>query len=470
MGGILLFGKSKPRVIVALAAAVLILGATVTTTYAETEKDGLFQRIRTVYNIVEAWHKDGADAEKFTAGAIKGGLEALGDPYTNYFSPEDYKRFMEGLNGTFGGIGAYLEQEGPYIVIASPIKGSPATKAGLMTGDRLLEANGTPLVGATTEKAINLIRGASGTTVTLKVERPAENRTFEITITRAEITIPEVETKMLDNEVGYLALSTFGDDAASSFFKGVEELKKQGAKALVFDLRQNGGGYLSAAVDIAGAFVPKDQPVVWETGKAGKEVIRSSGRLIDIPAVVLVDNGSASASEVLAGAIQDYGAAPLVGVNTFGKGTVQVILSMAGGAGVKVTIAEYLTPKERHVHHIGLKPDYVVENTKPSAERTAPLDPKRLLLPNTVGLDVLYLQYRLQDLGYRVEANGYFDLSTSDVVAKFAKDNGLPAEPAVTEQVLAVLNQKVAAHVRDSKQVDLQLQKAQELARTKIHN
>ncbi|HWI53270.1 MAG TPA: S41 family peptidase [Symbiobacteriaceae bacterium] len=462
--------QKRRKWIVAALSTVIFVGTTVGAAVAADPKDAMFQRIRSVYDVVEVWHKDGADLDKYTAGAIKGGLEALGDPYTNYFSEKDYADFLDSLNGSFSGIGAYLEQDGNYVVISSPIKGTPAAAAGLQSGDRILEANGTPLIGATTEKAVNLIRGVAGTSVTLKIERPAEKRTFTVVIQRAQISIPEVETKMLDAEVGYLQISTFGDDVVRSFYSGVESLKQQGARALVLDLRQNGGGYLNAAVDIASGFVPKGQPVVWEVGKSGKDALTSSGRGIDLPTVVLVDKGTASASEILAGALQDYGAAPLVGVTTFGKGTVQQILSMSGGGGIKVTVAEYLTAKERHVHHIGLTPDFVVEQPKPDSALTAPLELTRPLLPGVVGIDVLQLQNHLEFLGYAPDKNGYYEVKTVQAAVNFAAENGVntDASPLISEQFVQVLNQKVVAHAKEQRQKDLQLDKALELARAKL--
>jgi carboxyl-terminal processing protease len=461
--------KKKQWAAVVVSAA-LALGSLAGTAVAKNPADEAFERIRQVYNVVSGWHKDGVDTQKFMNGAIKGGLEALGDPYTNYFPADEYDSFLESLNGNFSGIGAYLEQQGQYVVISSPIKGSPAEAAGLETGDRILEVNGTSLVGATTDKAVSLIRGDSGTEVTLKIERTAESRTFTITITRARVVIPEIEYKMLDSQVGYIQLSSFGDDAVRDFYEAVEALKGQGAKGLLLDLRQNGGGYLQAAVDIASAFVPKNQPVVWEIGKGEKVSRNSSGQLIDLPTVVLVDNGSASASEVLAGALQDYGVAPLVGVKTFGKGTVQQLLSLVNGGGMKVTIAEYVTPKERHVHGVGLSPDYVVENPKPAAERTSAMTIDRLLQSSSAGLDVLYLQYRLDDLGYRTDSRGFYGLATLDAVAKFRKDNGLPAGDKVDEAFVSKLNERVREHWKNAPQKDEQLTRAWGLVLDKLGN
>jgi carboxyl-terminal processing protease len=206
-------------------------------------------------------------------------------------------------------------------------------------------------------------------------------------------------------------------------------------------------------------------------GKAGKSAMRSTGRAINLPAAVLVDNGSASASEVLAGAIQDYKAAPLVGVKSFGKGTVQQILYLSTGGGMKVTIAEYLTAKERHVHGIGLTPDYVVENPKPTAEHTAPLELKRderPILPSTAGLDVLYIQYRLKDLGYQPDMTGFFGIGTVDAVTKFRTENGLTAECKVDQSFVNVLNRRVNEHWKAGQAGDLQMQKAVSLVQEQL--
>lgn len=442
----------------------LVLAMAVGATAAD-QRDELFQRVRTVYEVVEVWHKDGADLDRFIDGAIRGGLDALGDRHTNYFSPDDFTAFMNSLSGTFSGIGAYLEQDGNYVVITAPIKGTPAAQAGLATGDRILEVNGVSLVGETTDKAVQLIRGPAGTAVTLKIERPSESRTFTVTIIRAVIHIPEVESEMLDSQVGYLHLVTFGDDSVREFYAAVDDLKAKGAKGIVLDLRQNGGGYLDAAIQIASGFVPAGEPVLWQVGRDEKTASKSTGRLVDLPVVVLVDKGTASASEILAGAIQDHKAGPLVGVQTFGKGTVQTLLFMSDGGGMKVTTAEYLTAKERRVDGIGLTPDYVIEPAKLDPERTKPMVFTRFLMTPIVGLDVLYLQQRLQDLGYSPELDGFFGSKTGAAVAQFGVANGLSGKPAVDGKFIEVLNKRVAERAARATLPDTQLNKAVELLR-----
>lgn len=451
------------RLLGSVLALSLMFGTAGSAAAAANDRDEAFTLLRRVFEIVEYYHKDGADLDAFIEGALQGGLEALGDPYTNYFTESEFDEFLDSLEGTLSGIGVYLEVADGYVIVAAPIKGTPAHRAGLEAGDRILEADGVSLVGESTEKASAVIRGEPGTAVKLLIERPAEGRTFEVTIVREVINIPEVESEMLEDGVGYLALTGFSDSAASEFYKAVEELKKEGATALVLDLRNNPGGYVQAAVNIASAWVPKGEPVLIEVGKDGQSVHRSKGTLIDLPTVVLVNGGSASASEILAGAIQDYQAGPLVGTRTFGKGTVQQILFLTGGAGMKVTTAEYLTGKGRKVDGVGLTPDHVVEPATVDTSLREPLALNRLLLSGSVGLDVLALQERLAFLGYANERDGVMGSLTVRAVYRFRFANDLPATSAVDSAFVTKLNERVAEAIRAQAELDPQLDKAIEL-------
>lgn len=459
--------KLRRRFLFSFMTVLLVLGLVTGSAGAATNRDQVFTNIRTIFEVVEAYHKNGADLQKFFEGAVRGGLEALGDRHTNYFSPPEFSSFMESLEGNITGIGIYLELSGNYVVVAAPIKGSPAYEAGLQTGDRIVEVNGTSLVGGTIEKAQQLIRGDAGAEVVLKIERPSEGRVFEVKIVRAVIHIPQVEYELLDGGIGYLALINFGSTADSEFYAAVKGLKEQGATSLVLDLRQNPGGYVSAAVSIASAFVPAGSPVLYEVGRNGESVLKSSGKLINLPTVVLVDGGSASASEILAGAIQDYGAAKLVGTKTFGKGTVQQILFMHDGSGLKVTIAEYLTGKRRHVDGQGLTPDYVVEPSKLDSSLNKPMSLTRLLLRNSVGMDVLDLQNRLLILGYETEVDGTFGSKTHSAVSHFRYAQGLSGTTSVDNAFAEKLNEQVAKKLAEQAKQDVQLEKAIELLTTK---
>lgn len=455
--------KWMKRLVASVLTVSLLWGSTGSAAAATADLDSAFRLLESVYEIVESYHKDGADLEAFIRGALEGGLEALGDPYTNFFFPEEFQAFLDSLEGTLTGIGIHLEEADGYVIVAAPIKGTPAYRAGLMAGDRILEANGVSLVGASAEKAGSIIRGEPGTEVTLVIERPSEGRTFTVTITREYINIPEVEYELLEDGVGYLALTGFSDSAPREFYAAVEALKEEGAAALVLDLRNNPGGYVDAAVEIASAWVPKGEPVLVEVGRRSEKVHRSKGTLIDLPTVVLVNNGSASAAEILAAAIQDYDAGVLVGTQTFGKGTVQTILFLSGGSGMKVTTAEYLTGKRRSVEGAGLKPDVVVEPPTVPPGVAEPLVLQRLLLPGHVGLDVLALQEKLAFLGYSTDRNGVLGKVTERAVYHFRWDHGLPSTSAVDSEFAAALNAAVADAVQAMRREDVQLQKAVEL-------
>lgn len=457
----------KRRLLGVLVTLTLLVGLTTGVASAADDRDYWFARIRSVFELVEAYHLHGADLDTFVQGAIRGGLEALGDPYTNYFTPDEFDYFLNSLEGTVTGIGVYLEQDGNYVIVAAPIKGTPAFRAGLKTGDRILEANGVPLVGATVEFAGSVIRGEPGTEVTLRIERPSENRTFEVTIVRELIQIPEVEYELLEDGIGYLALMGYSDAAVREFYAAVDDLKRQGATKLVLDLRQNPGGYVAGAIAIASAWVPQGEPVMIEVGRDGETVHTSSGRLIGLPTVVLVDGGTASASEILAGAIQDYGAGELVGTRTFGKGTVQQILFLLGGDGMKVTISEYRTAQGRKVDGVGLTPDHVVEPAEPDPALAEPLVLERVLTPGKVGLDVLDVQNRLAYLGYSVKPDGVLGPETQRVIRLFRRDHGLPMSFVVDADFVTVLNEQVAAALAREAERDVQLEKAVELLKAK---
>ncbi len=456
--------KVKRRWIVAAVAMLLTLVISGSAT-AANQTDSVFESLRTVFTMVQEYHKDGADLETFFRGAVKGGLEALGDRYTTYFSPDEFAHFMGSLDGTVIGIGVYLDLAENYVIVSAPIKGGPAHKAGLKTGDRILEVDGVSLVGATIEKAQALIRGKSGTEVVLRIERPAEQRTLDVRLVRALIQIPQVEYEMREDGVGYLALTNFGSTAATEFYAAVAALKEQGATHLVLDLRQNPGGYVSAAVSIASAFVPKGQPVLYEVGSDGELVLNSSGSLINMPTVVLIDGGSASAAEILAGAIQDYGAGKLVGTPSYGKGTVQQIFYMAGGAGLKVTIAEYFTGKRHKVDGRGLVPDYHISPAKADTEFSVPISLDRLIFVNDIGLDILEIQKRLKVLGYSTSLQGAFDVKMLGGVQGFQRAYGLPVRPILDSAFVKELNAQVKATIDRQVQEDVQLKKAIEILR-----
>jgi len=270
------------------------------------------------------------------------------------------------MSGEYDGIGAYVDTTGDYLTITQPMEGSPAQAAGLRPGDQIIAVDGVDISG----EDPNLVRltrvmGPAGTDVTLTIYREGEPEPFDVTITRAHIVVPSVESRMLDNNIAYIKLSVFGDDTSQEFRTQLQALMDQNPSGLILDLRNNGGGYLTTAVDVASQFIPDGVILYEQYGDGSRDVYNANpgGIAIDIPIVVLVNEWSASASEIVAGAFQDRGRAELVGVTTFGKGSVQNWIPMSNGGTLRVTIARWLTPNEHLIHGVGLTPDLVVERT-----------------------------------------------------------------------------------------------------------
>lgn len=309
-----------------------------------------------------------AQEASLTAGAIQGLLESGGDKYASYFNAEHYAYFSEQADGAFYGIGVNIAERDGQVYVVSVIKGTPAEEAGLLANDEFREIDGMRRATFTTEEVVEMVRGPEGSDVVVSVYRPADKKEHEFTITRAKIDIPNVMTKLMgpDENIGYLRMMTFNAQSAKELGQSIDELKAEGATSFVLDLRDNPGGLLAAAVDVASLFVD-DGVIVRVEGRNSPEESMRANKLIDtfspteVPLVLLLNENSASASEVLGGALQDYGRATIVGVKSFGKGSVQTIEELSFGGAVKFTTAHYLTPKSRVIDGKGLTPDVVVE-------------------------------------------------------------------------------------------------------------
>jgi carboxyl-terminal processing protease len=314
--------------------------------------------------------------EELTYGAIRGATNTLGDPNTAFISPEAAAINREDDSGSFQGIGAYVSMENGILMIVNTFKEQPAEKAGLRRGDVVLEVDGTPLTNMSLYEAIGLIRGPEGTVVRLTIGREGEDP-FDVEVTRAHIAIPVVESELLEEGIGYARLFEFSSDATAKLGSAIEELLTEEPSALILDLRGNPGGWLNEAVSTAGLFLPKEEVVLLERfGDGDERTYRTSEHPLapDIPMVVLVDGGSASASEIVAGALQDHGRAILIGEQSFGKGSVQWPHELSNGAELRVTVARWFTPLDRVIHGEGLAPDIEVELT--FEDYDAGLDPQ----------------------------------------------------------------------------------------------
>jgi len=339
----------------------------------------LFQPFWEAWQIVHEQFVDRpVDDTKLMQGAIRGMMDALGDKQTFYMDPEIYNTETSALAGQYEGIGAFVDTEGEFLTIISPIPGSPAETVGLRAGDKIIALDGQDMTGVDPKEVRLKVLGPAGTQVHLTIQREGEAQPLEFTITRAKIDVHSVEGKMLDQGVAYIQISTFGDQTSRELQSTLETLLKQKPKGIIIDLRNNGGGYLQTSIEVASQFLPADQVALIEQYGDGQRKIyktQEGGLATDIPLVVLINKGSASASEILAGAIQDYERGKLVGEVSYGKGSVQqwVPLSNQQGA-ARVTIARWLTPDERLIDGVGLTPDVSVELTE--ADFTAGKDPQ----------------------------------------------------------------------------------------------
>jgi len=331
-----------------------------------TSTDELFKPFWDAWQIVhDEYLVQPVDDEQMMQGAIRGMMDSLGDPHTGYMNPVEYSDATAPLEG-YSGIGAWVNTEGEFLTIAEPIKGSPAEAAGLKAGDQIIAVDGEDMSGRLAEVARQKVLGPAGTQVVLTIQREGDDQPFEVTITRAQITIPSTEYKMLDGNIAYVRLNAFSDTTGSELHAALTDLLAQNPKGLILDLRNNGGGYLDQAIQVGSEFLAEGVVTYEEFGDGTRNTYQVSGKGIatDIPMVVLINEWSASASEVVSGALQDHGRAQLVGVTTFGKGTVQNWIPLAGNEGaIRVTIARWLTPNERNVTGTGVTPDVEVQIT-----------------------------------------------------------------------------------------------------------
>ena len=324
---------------------------------------------------------DELEATKLLFGAVEGMVRSVGDPYTVFMTPAQNKDFRQSLEGKLQGIGAELAFRDGLIVIVAPLKGSPAQKAGLLPEDVIIEVDGENIEGENLNQVVQRIRGQKGTTVTLTVDRPGalESKTFSIV--RDEILIPSVESDLIETgsgALGYIALNQFGDTSIDEFQKSLKDLLGNDLEGLIVDVRYNGGGYLEGAVEMTSLFLRQGKVVSVERRGTEPEHHYVYGRPVapDVPMVVLINQGSASASEIVAGALQDHKRATIIGMKSFGKGTVQEVLDLPGGSSLRVTTARWLTPNGKNLGKEGVHPDIVVDRSTEDfeAERDPQLD------------------------------------------------------------------------------------------------
>ncbi|MFA5359424.1 MAG: S41 family peptidase [Patescibacteria group bacterium] len=322
------------------------------------------------WNVWDLLKKDYVDQDKLDDktmfyGALKGLVESTGDPYTIFMEPKMAKEFSDDLAGTFEGIGAELGKRNNIITIIAPLADMPAEKVGLKSGDQIYAVNGESTAGLTIDEVVNKIRGPKGTEVVLTIFRDGFDKTKDFKIIRQTIIVKSVKTEMTQDKIFVITINNFNDDTSELFKKAAAEALEKNPKGIILDLRNNPGGYLETAIDVASEWIDEGVIVTeqFDSEKKNDYSHRGLARLKDFPTVVLVNQGSASASEIVSGALKDYGKATIVGMKTFGKGSVQTLEDMSDGSSVKITVAKWLTPKGYNINDQGIAPDVEVDLT-----------------------------------------------------------------------------------------------------------
>ena len=325
--------------------------------------NNISNKIEKYRKIIDKYYLGEVDENKLEEGAIKGYIEGLGDPYTEYISKEDMEDYLDDTMGNFVGIGIYMIKNTKYdkIQVLSTIKGSPAEEAGIQSGDLIISVDGIEYKADDMTAVSNKIKGEEGTKVTVELLRGSENVKYELT--RSKVKVNQVEGKVISDDIGYIKFTSFDETTAEDFKKQYQELAKKNIKSLIIDLRHNGGGIVDKALEIADYIADKDSVLLYEVDKNNKETVRKAKTdpIINMPIIILTNENTASASEILAGALKDLGKAKTVGTTTYGKGVIQQILKLNDGSGLKITIEEYQTPNKNKINKVGIEPDEKVE-------------------------------------------------------------------------------------------------------------
>lgn len=438
-------------------------GATVT----EGENQADLKKVEQAYDLILQRYVKKVEEDQLVEGAIQGMLKTLDDPYSVYMNKETANQFSQSLDSSFEGIGAEVSESDGKIIIVSPFKNSPAEKAGLKPNDQIIKVDETSVEGLSLYDATLKIRGKKGTTVKLEILRIGVKEPITVNIKRDEIPLETVhsEVKKENGEkIGYLEITSFAEKTADDFKKQLKDLEKADIKGLVIDVRGNPGGLLDSVEEILKEFVTEKKPYVQIESRDGekKRYFSSLKDPKDYPVVVLVDKGSASASEILAGALKEAEGYQVIGETTFGKGTVQQAVPMGDGSNIKLTLFKWLTPDGNWIHKEGVKPD--VEVKQPELYQAHPLQVEKALKIDMNSEQVKNVQVILKGLGYEPgRMDGYFNSRTELSVKAFQRHHGLSPTGQIDKKTAESLEAEVIKEVRKEKN-DLQLQTALKLA------
>ncbi len=430
---------------------------------ATNDDEKELKKVEQAYELIKKRYVEKVDDDKLIQGAIQGMISTLNDPYSVYMDEETSEQFTESLDSSFEGIGAEVSMINGKVTIVAPIKNSPAEKAGLKPNDQILRVNGESLEGLDLYEAVLKIRGEKGTTVQLDILRPGVKEVIKVKVVRDEIPIETVYDSVKTyngKKVGYLEVTSFSENTAKDFKKKLAELESKHIDGLIIDVRGNPGGYLQSVEEILKQFIPKDKPYVQiEERNGDKQRFYSDlTKKKPYPIAVLIDKGSASASEILASAMKEAGGYKLVGETSFGKGTVQQAIPMGDGSNIKLTLYKWLTPDGHWIHKKGVKPD--VEVKQPDYFHVSPLHIEKELSFDMNNEQVKSAQQMLKGLGFDPgRTDGYFSKETESAVKAFQKANKLPQTGKIDKNTAEVLQAKVMDAIRDDNN-DVQLKTA----------
>lgn len=419
-----------------------------------------FKKLYEAYDKLNSKYYVEIDQEKVLYGAINGMFDALGDPYSDYMNKEEAKSFNESLSSSFQGIGAEIQERNGYIMIVSPIKNTPAEKAGLQPKDMILAVDGKSVKGLSATEAVLLIRGEKGTNVTLKVQR-GEAEPMEVVLVREDIPVETVYGDMGEDKIAHIQITSFSEDTTKELEKLLKEYESLGMKGIVLDVRQNPGGYLNGAIDISNMFVEEGKAIVQieERDAAPQTIFATKGTKYQLPITVLIDEGSASASEILAAALSESAGAKIVGLKSFGKGTMQEVIYLEDGANLKFTTGKWLTPKGNWINEKGIKPD--VEVQYPDYATLSYIDPKQKYEVGSENVVITSAERILEVLGYTPgTVDNIFDVETEKALKQFQKDNELEVNGILTGETTFALLDAISQKLKTD---DPQIVKAKEL-------
>ena len=426
-----------------------------------------FDKLYTAFDTLKNKYYEDVDQDKLINGAINGMVEALDDPYSDYMDTSEAKGFHDSISSSFEGIGAEIQEQDGYIMIVSPIKDSPAEKAGLKPNDIVTSVDGKSIQGMSANKAVLLIRGKKGTTVKLAIKRPGVNEQMDVSIVRDTIPIETVYGKMMDDGIANVQITSFSDNTTTELVTILNDMKNQGMKGLILDLRQNPGGLLNQAIQISSLFLP-DREVVLQVedreGNREKITSKASKDNPNVPIVVVIDKGSASASEILAAAVSESGHVKLIGEKSFGKGTVQQAQDFSDGSNIKFTTEKWLTPDGNWIHKKGITPD--VEVALPAYASLTMLNVDSELKLSLSSPEVKTAQQMLIALGYDPgREDGFFDEKTEQAVKDFQSKENLETTGVLTGDSTIKLMEKLREKIKEN---DTQIQKAVEVLKEQM--